>query len=567
MSPSSIASSTRASGSKPGTWRERMTALLIGCALTCALTYPTVRYVGQVGRFDTGDGRFSIWNVAWVAHALLDSPRHLFDANIFYPHPSTLTYSELNLVAGVLAAPAYAMTRNPIAAHNSAVLLGLLIAFLAMWALVRRLTGSANAALISAAGYTFCAYTPAHTAEIQLLMIFGFPLVMVAFHALRDCPSLAAGAGLGAALAVTALASGYYGVFAGGLVGLATLLWARWDRRYWIAIACAAVVAATLVCPILVPYLRDRAAAGPLRTTTTEELSLYSATARDYLTTSTVVGETWLRGAAAIKRAALPRVSLPRGSEVLFPGLIVSTLAVIGLALGARNHGDGRVILGYAVIAALAAWASLGPVARLYPLMASALPGMSMLRAPARVGIVVTFALAVVAGFGYRFLQRDARWFAPVCLALLVAELWVPWPLQGMPPPERPYRLLAALPRAGVAELPFPYISTDFHQHTRAMVRSMTNWQPLLNGYSDFTPADFRDLALPVNGFPDDKSFAILRAHGIRYVVVRLADYRQFRQQMLDRFPPYEKYLRQLADDQDVRLYEIVSWPEGASTR
>jgi 4-amino-4-deoxy-L-arabinose transferase-like glycosyltransferase len=536
--------------------------------LTCALTYPTVRYPGQVGRFDTGDGRFSIWNVAWVAHSLLDNPRHLFDANIFYPHPATLTYSELNLFAGALATPAYAASRNPIAAHNSAVLLCLLIAFLTMWALVRRLTGSADAALISAAGYTFCAYTAAHTAEIQLLMIFGFPLVMVAFHRVRDRPSPAAGVYLGAALAATALASGYFGVFAAGLVGAATLLWARPDRRYWIAIACAALVAVGLVGTVLVPYLRDRAAAGPLRTTRDDELRLYSASVRDYLTSGTMFGEAGLRAAAALKHAALPRLSLPRGPEVLFPGIVIGVLAAVGLARGVLDRGDRRTIFRYAVIALLAAWASLGPAAGLYVVMMKILPGISQLRAPARLGIIVTFALAVLAGFGYRRLQKpnERRWLTPICLAGLVIELWVPWPLQGMPPPERAYRVLATLPPAGVVELPFPYIPTDFHQHTRAMVRSMVNWQPLLNGYSDFIPPDFTQLALPVNGFPDVRSFEILRAHGVRYVILRLAEYREFRQQMLDRFPPFEKYLQRLADEQDVRLYEIVSWPEGVST-
>ena len=562
----SSSSSTHASESRPGTWREWTAALLVGCALTCALTYPTIRYVGQVGRFDNGDGRFSIWNVAWVAHALLDDPRHLFDANIFYPHPATLTYSELNLFAGVLAAPVYGATRNPIAAYNSAVLMCLLMAFLGMWALVRRLTGSVEAGLISAAGYTFCAYTAAHTAEIQLLMIFGFPLVMVAFHALRDRPSLDTGAWLGAALAVTALASGYYGVFAGGLVGAATLLWARKDGRYWMAIATAALVMMLLVGTVLVPYLRERGAAGPLRTTTDEGLRVYSATVRDYLTTGTTFGEIWLRAAATFKQVALPRLSMPRAVEVLFPGIVLSALAVIGLIRGARDRGDGRTIFNYAVLAGLAAWASFGPAAGLYPVMVRVLPGTLMLRAPSRLGIVVTFALAVLAGFGYRLLRKQKRWLAPVCLAALMGELWVPWPLQGMPPPERAYRMLATLPRAGVVELPFPYTRGDFHQHTRAMVRSMVNWQPLVNGYSDFIPGDFNELALPVNGFPDIRSFQILRDHGARYVILRLGDYRQFRQQMLDRFPPYEKYLHQLTDDQDVRLYEIVNWPEGVST-
>ena len=285
------------------------------------------------------------------------------------------------------------------------------------------------------------------------------------------------------------------------------------------------------------------------------------------LTTPTPADGMWLRGAATVKRVVLPRLPLPRGAEVLFPGLLVGILAAVGLTRSARHRGDARTLAAYVVIAILAAWASLGPVAGLYPVMMKILPGMSMLRAPARIGIVVTFALSVLAGFGFRSLRNGRPWLTPLCVALLVGELWVPWPLQGMPPPERPYQILAGLPRAGVVEFPFPFIRTDFHQHTRAMVRSMVNWQPLLNGYSDFTPADFKALAEPVNGFPNAESFAILRAHGVRYVIVRLSDYRGFRQQMVDRFPPYAKYLHQLTEDQDVRLYEIVAWPDGALTR
>ena len=162
----------------PGTRRERLLVLLIGCALTATLTYPTIPLFATAGRIDGADGRFSIWNVAWIAHSLLDDPRHLFDANIFHPHRHTLAYSELNLVAGVLATPVYAFTRNPFAAHNSAVLIALFVTFLAMWALVHRLTSSTGAGLVAATAYTFSAFTASHTAEIQLLMLFGFPLVM-----------------------------------------------------------------------------------------------------------------------------------------------------------------------------------------------------------------------------------------------------------------------------------------------------------------------------------------------------------------------------------------------------
>src|SRR5690242_10958934 len=43
---------------------------------------------------DAGDPLFSAWRIARIAHQLTHDPRHLFDGNIFYPLPSTLTLSD-----------------------------------------------------------------------------------------------------------------------------------------------------------------------------------------------------------------------------------------------------------------------------------------------------------------------------------------------------------------------------------------------------------------------------------------------------------------------------------------
>ena len=61
------------------------------------MTWPLAAGIGHLGRTqNTGDGRFSVWNIAWVAHALSTDPLDLFDANIFYPHRRTLAFSESN---------------------------------------------------------------------------------------------------------------------------------------------------------------------------------------------------------------------------------------------------------------------------------------------------------------------------------------------------------------------------------------------------------------------------------------------------------------------------------------
>ena len=64
-------------------------ASLVGAAallLTVVMTWPIAPRILTAGRSDSGDGRYSIWNVAWVAHALVVDPLHVYDANIFYPH-------------------------------------------------------------------------------------------------------------------------------------------------------------------------------------------------------------------------------------------------------------------------------------------------------------------------------------------------------------------------------------------------------------------------------------------------------------------------------------------------
>ena len=63
------------------------TAVVAGAlVLACVFTYPYILHFNDAGRLDTNDGRWSIWVVSWVAHALTTDPRQLFNANIFYPH-------------------------------------------------------------------------------------------------------------------------------------------------------------------------------------------------------------------------------------------------------------------------------------------------------------------------------------------------------------------------------------------------------------------------------------------------------------------------------------------------
>ena len=79
-------------------------------ALTVLVTWPQALHLAaRIGAHD--DPQFSIWRLAWIAHALRSDPWHLFDANIFYPAKGTLAFSDAMLLEGVLAAPLLPLAR------------------------------------------------------------------------------------------------------------------------------------------------------------------------------------------------------------------------------------------------------------------------------------------------------------------------------------------------------------------------------------------------------------------------------------------------------------------------
>jgi hypothetical protein len=403
-----------------------------------------------------------------------------------------------------------------------------------------------------------------------LLMVFVVPLVFIALHRFVEESTYARAVLLGLALAVSGLACAYYGLMMGLAVGVGAIWFAvghETSKRYWLRMMLAAVVAVGAIAPALAPYAALRNQEGFRSSLNLEEADSYSADTRAFV-----------RGHSRAMNLLMSgrfRAYVGGDGEVLFPGVFVAVLALAGVvAAGTTVRGtaapnraqNGRIAAFYAVVMLLALWASLGPKAGLYTLLAEWVPFMSFLRAPARMGVLVLFAVAIFAGSGIAWLERrsKAAWLAPALLILTVAELQVAWPLRVVPPVADAYKMLAGLPRAGTLVLQFPYRQGEWFPHADYMFWSMYHWQPMVNGYSDFIPADIRDLAVPINGFPDPESFRLLRQRNVRYVAI---DWRMYNEAateiMRARFAPYTQFLRPLVTTEPVSLYEIVAWPDG----
>jgi len=527
--------------------------LLGGAALTIALTSPIAFNLGHVGRVDNGDGQYSIWNVAWVARTLVADPLHVFDANIFYPHTGTLAYSEANLGAGALAVPVYWATGNPYAAHNFVVLLAFLLSGVGMYYLVRHLTRDRRGAVVAAICFAFCPFVFAHLPHIQLLMTAGLPFSMLAFHRIVERPTAGRGLTLGLVMAAQALSCGYYGVFVILMIGYGVIVvgltrqsWA--DIHFWIALGLAAVVSIAFVLPAFRPYLALQREGG---FRTLEEANRYSANWSAYFASSAYAHSWMLR-------------FLPPWKEAVFPGFVATILGIGGLWV-ARREQRGEIVLIYGGLAFLAFWASFGPAAHLYSAMYSALPMFSWLRAPARFGLIVGFALSVLAGVGLSTLLRrmDRPTFVAAVLAVVAAaEMAVPLKWPEVPPVDNAYRMLALSPRGPVIEMPFYYPAVGLFQHTKYMLASTSHFMPLVNGYSDYIPPDFIDHVMTLAPFPSRDAFKLLEPNRVRYAMFHMYGYNaENRNDVLTRLKQFEAYLRPLYVDEGTRLYEIVGFP------
>ena len=535
-------------------WHELAAVTIAAAVLTAVLTYPMAFRMGEVGRADTADGQYSLWNVAWVARTLLVDPLHVFDANMFYPHRGTLAYSESNLATGLIAMPAYWATRNPYATLNFAVLLSFLLTTIGTYYLARYLVDDRRAAAVSAICFAFCPHLFGHMAEVQALMTLGIPVSMLAFHRVADRPTPGRGAALGLAMAVEALFSGYYGVFLVLMVGFAVfaIAWSRrlWrDGGYWLSIATGAAVAIGVIAPFYVPYARVQQL-GFERTLV--DAGHYVANWSSYLASS-AYAHAWLLQ------------FLPQWRDVNFPGVVATVFGVAGF-FAARTKREREIVLVYGSLTILALWASLGPPAGLYTFLYKTVPMLSWLRTPSRFGLIVAFGLSILAGLGVKRLLTASRQGTVVGIAIAaiaVGELMVPLGLSEAIPIAPVYRVLATLPRGPVIEMPFYYPQVGLYQHTKYLLASTAHWMPLVNGYSDYTPPDFYDNVMTLAPFPSREAMKILEPLCVRYAVFHLYGYNtRNRNDAWKRMAELAPYFRPIYSDETTQLFEIVGYPK-----
>lgn len=467
-----------------------------------------------------GDVRLNAWALAWNHRVMTGHAWPYFDGNIFHPQHGTLAYSEHLFGIALPMLPFHVAGASSALVYNLAWLLSFPLLALSIHVLCRRAglgwQGSAAAGLLAS-----CSFARIHhTGHLQLLWLFGLPLAIYHLDRWREHPAPRRLLWWALSALTTSLASWYLAV----LVVLVHATW--WPRCVWPhrrgRTALQATIAALAVAAMLIGFAWPYGSGVP---GSLAEMRANAADAHAYLVpaAATSIGH-------AMKRAgsALPRWSF--GEQTLYVGAIVLALACAGgiRVLRARviRFDLWLQLVGIGVVSVLL---SAGPSADdaigVLPFdLLAATHGLSLFRAPARFGLLVSLVLACLAGAALDNWKRTGgRVLAAGVTALALVELRPNH--YELPPPQAEtisplYDHLATLPPGVVVSLPIARLHPLSWYDADYEWYATRHWRPIVNGYSRFEPPGYAELASRLVAFPGDDALDAMCERDVRYVVV-----------------------------------------------
>jgi hypothetical protein len=450
---------------------------------------------------DAGDPIFSAWRVAAVAHQLATDPRHLWNGNIFYPLPYTITYSDSLFLQAILGAPFLLAGVDPLIVVNVLMALTYPARALAFFAAARRLTGDPQAALVAALAGAWSPFYPDHYSQLELQSSLFVPLAVVGLMRLLAAPRWRTGVLFGTAVALQCLACMHLAVMMLlFLLPLGVVLMIAWRVRPSRQLAAGAIGAALVLGPVAgalsQAYLAGRDAHGDR---SIQEVSEGSAFPHEYRNApNRLVHYRWQS-----RDGHRPERELyPGTAPLLLAGAaIVPPLTPVAVATVAAS--------------ALAFDLSLGLKGLVYDDFYKWFAAIRGMRVVARFTSMVQTGLTFLVALGAARILRRAGSpgrRAAVCaaLALLVvidlrAEVALqPYPA-GIPPIYRDVNASMVL-----AEFPDGHVVDTMYYSTR-------HWAKLLDGYSGFFP-DAPGLTAAKQTFPAPEAVATLRALGATHL-------------------------------------------------
>jgi hypothetical protein len=244
--------------------RTGWTVTLAFAALTAAMTMPLILHLSDHVASDLRDPLYSMFAMTWNARAAASGFAGFADANIFFPHRGTLFYGDVLPIESILGAPVLAATGNPVLAYNLVFLITFLVSGLGMFALVRRLTGSGNAAFLVGLVFAFFPYHFAHSAHLEILFMGWIPFFFLFVHKFFDRPTAGNALGMAGFYVLQAASCIYYGEYLTLFAALTFLYYlgtgGRWKKlEFWSGLALFGAVCAAVLGPYILQFVRIHA--------------------------------------------------------------------------------------------------------------------------------------------------------------------------------------------------------------------------------------------------------------------------------------------------------------------
>ena len=500
---------SRARRAARGFWVNHGLALSLYLLLSVALSWPLAQHFATKSIGSGADVWHNLWLLYHVKEAALLRDDLFFTSDLYYPHGISLLLHGLGPVTGVFAFPFWFW--GPIAAHNGAVLISLMLSGYCMYLLARAVGFDRGVAFFTG---VVLQVMPEHLAGLygHMTKIFVglLPIVLLVTVRALDVSRIWGWTTLvGLTLLGTALHSGYHVVYA----ALGVAIFSLWrliatqahDRKVvFFRVILASASTAILVGPLVLasmqvanqPVFRDA-----VRVNT--QSSLYAPDLVQFFIPSVFHrmypffqdrgwvfegSSTWVGPATDLS------VTIP------WTVLILCLVAVVNRLRQARI---------WLVFAAICCVLALGPYLRLlgqthftnfqipiilpYAFLTS-LPGLEFMRVPGRFMMMSAVPLGICAAFGLAHLIRGRpRWsfsVITVVTALLLLESWPKtWPLSPMPETPTFYQVIATEnERYGVLDLPVAYgdvaLPGGWHDlAARYQVYQMSHRKPIAFGY------------------------------------------------------------------------------------
>jgi hypothetical protein len=409
--------------------------ILTAVVLAVLTSWPLVLHMSTHIAPDLGDPVRTAWEIAWVGHAMLHDPGHLFDSNAFYPHPLSLAFSDSLLGYG----PAAFFGSGTVAAlvrYNLLFLWAWSLCFVGAYLLARELGLRWYAAAAAGVAFAYAPYRVTEAGHLHVISSGGFVLAL--FLLLRGYRRGSRGMILaGWLVSAWQVSLGFtlglqYTYLLLVLALLVLFYWWRgrlhpgpaWEdsaersgasrgpliprRLLAVTLIGLAVLGAVTVYQAR-PYLKV-AEEYPTAKRTLREVETYSAGPAAFLSASS---ESRIWG--EITEGMRAKVS-SKNESVFWPGGLILVLALIGLAGGVGGVYTRRLRLGLlagiVVCSVLALGFGITGAGYPYRLLYDYAPGWDGVRVPGRVFTLATLFYALLAGAGVQWLAvRVSAWY------------------------------------------------------------------------------------------------------------------------------------------------------------